>query len=408
MPALSICLVTRDEEANLPRVLGSARGLADEVIVAETGSTDRTAEVAAELGARVLPFAWDDDFAAARNFALGHASGDWVLWLNPDEELTPDAGAVLKAALARDDAFAYLVPVHDLRGPGGPVSETWQPRLFRRRPEVRYVGRLHPRFATPLPDLAARAGQRVGQASLLVRRHAYLSKLDQGKLRWAARLLRRELEDRPDGLDYQIEYGRTLLWLNDPAGHDVLARAAGRVRAARDGAAPPAGNVGLLLEYALTASPEQVKGPLSRDEACALAERWYPRSPPMLWRAAEHHFRAGEYRRAAALLERLCDCARTGDYDRSEGFDPSILGEAPALNLGACYLHLGDFDRAEACFGGLLNSPVYADQAKKNLFAVRSRRKGAVKTGDAGGAGRSGGATASGEARAEQELGGNA
>src|SRR3954470_19000741 len=99
MPSLSVCLVTRNEEANLPRALASVRGLANEVVVAETASADRTAQVAEGLGARVYPFAWDDDFAAARNAALERATSEWVLWLNPDEELAPGSGGPLQAAL---------------------------------------------------------------------------------------------------------------------------------------------------------------------------------------------------------------------------------------------------------------------------------------------------------------------
>src|SRR6266481_1881193 len=87
--SLSVCLLTRNQEMDLPRALRSVAGLADEVIVADTASTDGTAQVAAGLGAKVVQFPWNDDFAAGRNFATGQAIGDWVLWLNADEELLP-------------------------------------------------------------------------------------------------------------------------------------------------------------------------------------------------------------------------------------------------------------------------------------------------------------------------------
>src|SRR5579884_4106366 len=111
--SLSVCLVTRNEEQNLPRVLRSVAGLADEVVVADTGSTDRTAAVATELGARVHEFAWDDDFAAARNFALDQATGDWVLWLNPDEELLPAGRDEIGPALTQEGVLGYAVRVQD-------------------------------------------------------------------------------------------------------------------------------------------------------------------------------------------------------------------------------------------------------------------------------------------------------
>ena len=74
---LSVCLLTRDEQRNIERAIRSVEGVADEVVVADAGSTDRTVEVARGLGARVVPFSWDDDFARGRNVAIGQASGDW-------------------------------------------------------------------------------------------------------------------------------------------------------------------------------------------------------------------------------------------------------------------------------------------------------------------------------------------
>src|SRR5262245_26410617 len=158
---LSICLLTRNEEANLPRVLGSVAGLGAEVVVADTGSTDRTAAVAAELGAKVVSIAWDDDFSAGRNAALAAATGERILWLNPDEELSAASDLHVRLCLVRDDVFAVAVRVQALLRADQPAAdaETLQVRLFRRRPEVRYVGRLHPEFAVPLEDLARREGK---------------------------------------------------------------------------------------------------------------------------------------------------------------------------------------------------------------------------------------------------------
>jgi glycosyltransferase involved in cell wall biosynthesis len=85
---MSLCLIAKNEEAHLPACLPSVEGLLDEMIVVDTGSTDRTKEVAAQLGARVFDFPWVDSFAAARNESLRHATGDWILWLDGDELFT--------------------------------------------------------------------------------------------------------------------------------------------------------------------------------------------------------------------------------------------------------------------------------------------------------------------------------
>ena len=99
-PRISLCMIARDEAAQLPRCLASVRGAVDEVVLVDTGSRDRTREIAREHGARVESFAWCDDFAAARNASLARASGDWVLVLDADEELPEATRAGLRAALA--------------------------------------------------------------------------------------------------------------------------------------------------------------------------------------------------------------------------------------------------------------------------------------------------------------------
>ncbi|MGP0063721.1 MAG: glycosyltransferase family 2 protein [Isosphaeraceae bacterium] len=88
-PSVTLTMIVKDEEANLPRSLGSVRGIFDEIVVVDTGSTDRTQEIAREFGARVFEFAWIDDFAAARNAALAQASGDYAFWLDADDVVAP-------------------------------------------------------------------------------------------------------------------------------------------------------------------------------------------------------------------------------------------------------------------------------------------------------------------------------
>ncbi len=86
---VSLTMIVRNEEHNLPRCLESVRGLFDEIVVVDTGSTDRTAEIARDFGARVFDFVWVDDFAAARNAALARATGDYAFWLDADDVVDP-------------------------------------------------------------------------------------------------------------------------------------------------------------------------------------------------------------------------------------------------------------------------------------------------------------------------------
>jgi GT2 family glycosyltransferase len=82
---VSLTMIVKNEERHLPDCLASVNDLVDEMIVVDTGSTDRTKAVAASYGAKVSDFPWVDDFAAARNEALRHATGDWVFWMDADD-----------------------------------------------------------------------------------------------------------------------------------------------------------------------------------------------------------------------------------------------------------------------------------------------------------------------------------
>jgi hypothetical protein len=383
--SLSVCLLTRNEEKNITRAVRSVAGLADQVVVADTGSTDRTAAVAASLGAQIYQVDWQDDFAAARDFAIRQATGDWILWLNPDEELLASCHAELRHCLERDEAFGYSVRVQELLKPNESdyFTETVQLRLFRRRPGVCSVGRLHPAFVPSLEETARREGKQIYAAEVVLRRHAYLSPLTEPKLRWSVRLLELELRDRPGQLHYLIEYGRTLLLLNDPKGHAVLAEAVEQIAPICDAPTAPLAEVQRLLEYLLTVSPEHCLSRLAQSVARELALRWFPFSPPLVWHNAEHFFKTGNYRQAAGLLERLVQFGRTGQYDKSEGFHPGIIGDSALRNLGVCYTRLGELDKAEACFLPLLGSKTVQEQARQDLAYVQSLRvhRGGPSTG---------------------------
>lgn len=130
---VTACLIVKDEEAMLGTAIDSVADLVDEVVVYDTGSTDRTVAVARERGARVFEGYWDDSFARARNVAMAQARGDWILSLDADEELVADPTAV-RALLAdpRSDVEAFLVAIENLHGAGNARSVHTAVRLFRR------------------------------------------------------------------------------------------------------------------------------------------------------------------------------------------------------------------------------------------------------------------------------------
>jgi hypothetical protein len=372
--SLTACLVTRDEERTLEQSLGSLVPIANQIIVADTGSRDRMVEIATKFGAQVHSFAWDDDFGTARNFALSLAAGDWILWINPNETLALNSYQSLHECLAREDvlAFGVSVQVQPERDKPNLFSETLEYRLFRRHPDPKYVGRLHPHFVTPLPYLANQLGKTVNASTMTIRQHAYASEMTPAKLRWAQRLLERELQDRPGQLGYLIEYARTLLRLNDPKGHSIFAMAEEQVLPHKSAVQAPISDVQFLLEYLLTVSPEKSQCGLSKPEVIDLALRWFHASPPLMWTLAGQCFHAGQFGQAIVLLERLVDMGKSGSYDKSAPFDPRIIGEDAVMNLGLSYWRLNDLPRAEACFRQLLTSASHKAKASHNLVMVKN------------------------------------
>ena len=87
MVSVSLCMIVKNEEDVLERCLKSAADLVDEIIIVDTGSTDRTKEIAARFTGKLFDFPWRDDFSAARNESFSHASMDYCLWLDADDVL---------------------------------------------------------------------------------------------------------------------------------------------------------------------------------------------------------------------------------------------------------------------------------------------------------------------------------
>lgn len=374
---VTVCFLTRNHADCVGRAVASVRDLGHCILVADTGSTDATLEVARAAGAETVAIPWNDDFAAACNATLDRADGDWILWLNPDEELL-DAGEI-RSALADETAFAYRLPVRQKHRPdddSGTVGR--EERLFRRDPDLRYVGRVHPQFTTSLDQLAVARGQRVKPLEATVVRHAYLSTPTPEKMRWVVRLLEAELKDRPDRLGVKIELGRNLLWLNDPRGHALLAEAAQVVSKSLRQSSAPDPAVGMLFEYLLNADPTKVETELNRDAVKALVPLWFGRTPPVLWAAAQERFRVNDFAAAAKHLDALLEIGSTGWYD-SPGFDPDIVGISAAMALGACYLNLQNWMLARACFEHYCDHPKHGELARRGYAEADAKWRAGLK-----------------------------
>jgi glycosyltransferase involved in cell wall biosynthesis len=154
---LTVALIARDEEETLPRCLESVKAIADEIVVVDTGSRDRTAEIARSFGARVIHFAWCDDFSAARNVSLDAVKTEWVLILDADEVLLPEAVEKIRGALTSETIAACMLPLEN-EGAAEVESGVLLLRLWRARPSIRFCYRIHEQVAGAVLRFARRNG----------------------------------------------------------------------------------------------------------------------------------------------------------------------------------------------------------------------------------------------------------
>lgn len=144
---LSLCMIVKNEEAVLDRALSSVRAVCDEIVIVDTGSTDRTEEIAKRYTDHIFHFEWRDDFAAARNFAFLQATGDYLLWLDADDCLPPESAMKLlkfKEELPRilpDMVMCPYVTAFDKAGK--PAYSYLRERILRREANFRFEGRVH-------------------------------------------------------------------------------------------------------------------------------------------------------------------------------------------------------------------------------------------------------------------------
>lgn len=152
---LSLAMIVKNEARCLARCLSSARAVADEIIVVDTGSTDATVAIATGAGAKVAHFTWVNDFAAARNFAVDQTRGDWILALDADEWMSDALGGAIREFIGGPPRIGRLKIVSDFKqGEQTLRSSTFVSRLFPRG--VRFAGRIHEQLDSPLPRLNVR------------------------------------------------------------------------------------------------------------------------------------------------------------------------------------------------------------------------------------------------------------
>ena len=176
---ISLCIITKNEEHCISRCLNSVQDIADEIIVVDTGSDDRTLEIANEYGARLFSFFWIDDFAAARNYAISKSKGQWILVLDADEILEPVSREVLFDFIQSNPAEGYYFKVFSYLAFGCQNVEDYVVRLFKNIPEYRFSGAIHEQVAGSI--LSSNGNSGLVFSPFTIFHYGYLSKELQNK-----------------------------------------------------------------------------------------------------------------------------------------------------------------------------------------------------------------------------------
>jgi glycosyltransferase involved in cell wall biosynthesis len=215
-PRVSLCMIVKNEEANLADCLRSVAGLVDEIVIVDTGSMDRTKEIAHEFGARVFDFQWVDSFAAARNESIRHATGDWIFWMDADDRLAFEAQMKLKALFDTlgDDDVGFNMKWNIPDPKTGASTLVHRIRLFRNHPEIRWKYRVHEQIFPALHALKCT----VRFTDIVINHIGYLDpELLKSKRQRNLYLLKLELTEHPDEPFILFNVGSLYYELHRPA-----------------------------------------------------------------------------------------------------------------------------------------------------------------------------------------------
>lgn len=214
---LSLCMIVKDEEEMLPKCLGAVADFVDELIVVDTGSTDRTVEIAKSFGATVLDHKWSGDFSEARNVGFDAATCDWKMFLDADEVLVEGEGPKLRELLGHTWREAiYLVETNytgDIEH--GTSVDHNALRIFRNRPEYRFKDRIHEQIAYALPSIP----ERFETSTVRIDHYGYLGVVreERDKSRRNIELLEQQIAEGHSSPFVEFNLGSEYLAINEPA-----------------------------------------------------------------------------------------------------------------------------------------------------------------------------------------------
>ncbi len=339
-PLFSAALIVRDEETVLGECLASISDVVDEIIIADTGSRDRTKLVALEHGAKVFDVAWENDFSKARNAALDAAAGEWILYIDADERVRDIDREAVEAFLSDPSKAAHRVRFHPRPG----FTAYYEYRIFRNDPRVRFTRVMHEKIIPGIERMCEEDGLEVGKCAFTIDHIGYEGEQSHKYARDLP-LLKKQLEDMPNDI-YNLRHVGTIL---EELGRSqeaakYLRRAVELVRAQSLPSGSGLQAFGELLRW-------QERHETVDDDLLAEARRLFPKCPAIKWTDARVKMHKRDYAGAAGLLGELAAIDSLTVYGEQASYDRRIFDILAYESLGVCHFELGDYGRSAEWFG---------------------------------------------------------
>jgi glycosyltransferase involved in cell wall biosynthesis len=206
-------MIVCNEERSLEGCLDSVRHIVDEIVIVDTGSTDQTKEIARKFNAKVFDFPWTNDFSSARNEALKHSLGKWIIYIDADERLRSTNKSQVRDLLSDPSKVAFTVKFHPHSG----YTAYNEYRIFRNDLRIRFKGVFHETIIPSISVVAAEDHLKIGASNLIIDHIGYDGDQRQKHQRNLP-LLRRQLELEPKKVYCWWHLGVVLKELEDEEG----------------------------------------------------------------------------------------------------------------------------------------------------------------------------------------------
>ncbi len=351
MTFLSFVAIVKNEAACLGRCLKSVQPYVDELIVVDTGSSDRTIEIARELGAQVHEIEWQDDFAAARNAAIGLATGEWILTLDADEVLeVQDIHWVDQLRQKSTSShFAFAIALRDATSTETAMHAL---RLFRNDPDLQYRDRYHEHLTWKDVALGTNHPQVVVLDSVELIHYGYAAELLAPKSHKRIPIL--EAIRVQEGLNLMLLW--TLSGMYEAVGDEENAQgcyAEAWERLFPDllaGEQPTDQRSVRSWLYSLGVRSLQAEDLETVSLICQRGNEWFSDYPPLTYLSGLFLKQLGFPLGAIPYFEQCLAAGQTGQYFQGEPFDKSLVTLYPALELGGLYRSINQPQKAIAFF----------------------------------------------------------